>query len=122
MLGRNFSDPQNFSEDAGSVFAQSAQLAELELSSKCMVSLTYTSCFFSFVPCDPSGGLPLRICPEDCIVPDAISLYACKEVYDIIKTFNDSVGQVIRNFNCLDPSTYLDTYSPDECFPIVTLS
>jgi len=89
-----------------------------------MISLTYVGCFFAYVPCDPKGdGLPLRICPEDCIVPEAISLYACKEVYDIIKTFNNSVGQVIREFNCSNPFTFLDTdYSPSQCLPIVTLS
>ena len=76
-----------------------------------------------FLPCDPMGGLPVRLCPEDCIVPDAISLYACKEVYDVIRASNSSVGQVIREFNCSDPSTYINTeYSPNECLSIVTLS
>lgn len=122
VLRRNLTRPQDFSVDAGMVFVGSA-LSELEISSKCMISLTYTSCYFSYVPCDPNGGLPLRICPEDCIVPDAISQYACKEVYDIIRASNTSTGQVIREFVCLDPSTYLDgDYSMTDCLPIITLS
>ena len=122
MLGRNITLPQDFSADVGSVFRASSQL-NVELSPKCMISLTYVSCFFAYVPCDPSGGLPLRICPEDCIVPDVISLYACRDIYDIIRGFNNSVGRVIREFNCLEPSTYINSeYSPNECLPIVTLS
>ena len=120
VLRRNLTYPQDFSENAGSVFVGGALP---NISSKCMISLTYTSCFFSYVPCDPNGGLPLRICPEDCIVPDAISLYACKGVYDILRASNTSTGHVIRDFDCLDPSTYLDTeYSQTECLPIITLS
>ena len=88
-----------------------------------MISLTYVSCFFAYVPCDLSGGLPLRICPEDCIVPDVISFHTCREVYDVIRGFNNSVGRLIREFNCSDPSTYINgDYSPSECLSIVTLS
>ena len=112
--------PQDFSGNVRSVFGDSSQR---NASSKCMVSLTYVSCYFAFLPCDPMGGLPLRICPEDCIVPDAISFYACKEAYDVIRGLNNSVGQVIREFNCSDPSTYIRTdYAPNDCLSIVTLS
>ena len=122
MLGRNISSPQAFSADVGSVFRESSQI-DIDITPRCMISLAYVSCFFAYVPCDPSGGLPLRICPEDCIVPDAISLYACREVYDVIRGFNNSVGQLISEFDCLDPSTYINSdYSPNECLSIVTLS
>ena len=122
VLRRNVTSLQDFSTDVGAVFRASSEI-DIDLSSKCMISLTYVSCFFAYVPCDPSGGLPLRICPEDCIVPDAVSLYACREVYDVIRGFNNSVGQLIREFNCSDPSTYINgDYSPSECLPILTLS
>ena len=122
VLQRNMSYPQDFSAEVAGVFFQSLQTMDIE--ANCMISLTYVSCYFAYVPCDPNGGLPLRICPEDCIVPDAISMFACKEVYDLIRSFNNSVGQIIKNFNCSDPSTYLrdSVYSQTNCLPIVTLS
>jgi len=124
VLQRNMSYPQDFSSDVTAVFFQSLQTMGVEITTNCMISLTYVSCYFAYVPCDPNGGLPLRICPEDCIVPDAISLFACKEVYDLIKSFNNTVGQLIKNFNCSNPSTYLSDsiYSENECVPIITLS
>ena len=123
VLGANLTSPQEFSADAIAVFAKSAQMAGINVSPRCMVSLTYVSCFFAHIPCDSNGGLALRICPEDCIVPDAISLFVCKEVYDLIRSFNNPVGQVIREFNCSNPSSYLASdYSKTECQPIITLS
>jgi len=116
--------PQDFSSDVAGVFFASLQTMGIDIPSRCGISLTYVACYFAHVPCDPNGGLPLRICPEDCIVPDAISMFACKEVYDVIRSFNNSVGQLIKNFNCSDPSTYLSNsvYSQTDCLPIITLS
>ncbi|XP_065902189.1 uncharacterized protein [Dysidea avara] len=84
---------------------------------RCRATLSFSACYFAFVPC--SNSLPEPACMDNCELIDAIREYFCPDEFRLVLKINNSLSRDLGSLDCRHPSVYLRTTNfSSNCFAL----